>query len=221
MGARGVALRSEDTSALEAFVRAGSACALLREHCPDIKVRFINVVDLFTLVPREEHPHGLTDRDFDTTNYYANTGPDPTIAVQGNNTTVGKGDIKRAGRDCTIVAVSRGVHWALEAAEQLAKDGIDCEVIDPRTLVPFDWDAVAKSVSKTGRLVAVDPNRETCGAASEIITQAVERCWSQLKAQPQRVTWPNVPMPYSPPLEKAVVSDLDDIRRAIELTLKS
>ena len=133
----------------------------------------------------------------------------------------GKADVKREGTDVTVVAIGSTVPQALEVADQLAETGVSVEVIDPRTLVPFDWDAVAKSVSKTGRLVAVDPNRETCGAASEIITQAVERCWSQLKAQPQRVTWPNVPMPYSPPLEKAVVSDLDDIRRAIELTLKS
>lgn len=142
--------------------------------------------------------------------------PEESYAIE-----FGKADVKREGTDVTVVAIGSMVPQAMSVAEKLAADGISVEVIDPRTLVPFDWETVAASVRKTGRLVAVDPTRQTCGAASEIITQAVERCWGDLKAQPQRVTWPDVPMPYSPPLEKVVVSDADDIRRAVETTLKS
>ena len=136
-------------------------------------------------------------------------------------TEFGKADVRREGTDVTVVAIGSTVLQAVEVADQLAEEGISVEVIDPRTLVPFDWDTVAASVRKTGRLVAIDPTRQTCGAAAEIVSQSVERCWGDLKAQPQRVTWPDIPMPYSPPLEKVIVTSNDDIRQAIELTLKS
>jgi pyruvate/2-oxoglutarate/acetoin dehydrogenase E1 component len=142
--------------------------------------------------------------------------PDTTVGIP-----YGQADIKRAGTDVTVVAVGSAVGQSLQVAEELQSDGISVEVIDPRTLVPFDWDTVAASIKRTGRLVAVDPTRRTCGLSGEIVTRAVEMCWANLKAAPQRVTWPDVPMPYSPPLEKHVVIGNEDIRQAILSAVKS
>lgn len=132
----------------------------------------------------------------------------------------GKADVKRAGKDITIVSIGGAAGKALKAADELSREGIDCEVIDPRTLVPLDWDCIFGSVRRTGRLVAVDPSRRTCGAASEIVSRVVECCWGDLKAAPQIVAWPDVPIPYSPPLERAVIGSVSDILAAALRTLK-
>lgn len=117
---------------------------------------------------------------------------------------LGVADIKRRGSDVTIVATSYAVRAALEAAEALAKDGIDAEVLDPRTLVPFDKEALLSSVAKTGRLVVADEGHRSCGIAAEIAAIVAEKAFAALKAPIRRVTRPDVPAPFSPPLEDAV-----------------
>lgn len=112
-----------------------------------------------------------------------------------------QGEVKRPGRDVTIVATSLMVLEALKAADELAKDGIDAEVVDPRTIVPFDADIVLASVKKTGRLVVVDEASRTCSVASEIAATVAEEAFGALKAPILRVARPPVPMPYSPSLE--------------------
>lgn len=146
-------------------------------------------------------------------------GQKGAVPEGANGVQFGRAAVRREGTDVTVVAIGSTVSTALSAAEELEVDGISVEVIDPRSLVPFDWNTVAASVTKTGRLVAVDPARRTCGAAADIVAQAVERCWSDLKAQPQRVTWPDVPMPFSPPLEKSIVANVADIVDAVRATL--
>jgi pyruvate dehydrogenase E1 component beta subunit len=129
---------------------------------------------------------------------------------------LGQAEVKREGSDVTVVAIGSAVGQALEVAESLAnEEGISTEVIDPRTLVPFDWDLVAAAVRRSGRLVVVDPARRTCGAAAEIVTRIGELCWNELKTAPRRVTWEDVPIPFSPPLEDAVVVSTAEIREAI------
>lgn len=129
---------------------------------------------------------------------------------------LGVGDIKRRGSDVTVVAIASTVRQALAVADELeASDGISIEVIDPRTLVPFDWELVTESVRRTGRLVVVDPARRTCGAAAEIAARISESCWGQLKSAPTRVTWEDVPIPFSPPLEVAVTVRSESIRDAV------
>jgi pyruvate dehydrogenase E1 component beta subunit len=129
---------------------------------------------------------------------------------------LGRADVKRPGSDATVVALASAVGQALSVAETLeAEEGLSVEVIDPRTLVPFDWDQIVESVRRTGRLVVADPARRTCGAAAEIITRVCEHCWSDLKARPLRVTWEDVPIPFSPPLEEAVSVRSEAIREAI------
>ncbi len=113
----------------------------------------------------------------------------------------GKADIKRAGTDCTIVAVSRSVHWALEAAEELAKQGIECEVVDPRTIKPLDIESIAASVRKTNRCVVVEECYKTSGLGAEIAAQLMELCFDDLDAPVGRVTTTENPMPYAANLE--------------------
>ncbi|MCY3779287.1 MAG: alpha-ketoacid dehydrogenase subunit beta [Chloroflexi bacterium] len=133
---------------------------------------------------------------------------------------LGVADIKRAGDDVSICAVGSAVHTALSAANKLAKEGIEAEVIDLRTLSPWDKDAVLQSVAKTGRFVAVDESFPTCSAASEWAATVAEEAFHSLKAPVQRVNNRDVPMPFSPVLEKAVLPSADDVIAAVRRTFE-
>ncbi len=111
----------------------------------------------------------------------------------------------REGGDVTVVAIGRMVRPALASADSLAAQGISAEVIDPRTLVPFDEATVLGSVAKTGHLVVVDEARERCGAASQIAALVAEKGFASLRGPVQRVTTPNVAMPYAPNAEAHVI----------------
>jgi pyruvate dehydrogenase E1 component beta subunit len=132
---------------------------------------------------------------------------------------LGVGEIKRSGGDVTICAAGAMVQTALKAADVLAKDGIQAEVIDPRTLKPWDEALVLDSVAKTGRFVAVDESKPMCGAASEWAATVAEKAFSQLKAPPQRVSGKDVASPFSPVLEKAMIPSADEIVAAARKTL--
>lgn len=132
---------------------------------------------------------------------------------------IGKGDIKRAGKDVTICAVGLMVHHALKAAATLETEGIDAEVIDLRSLKPWDEALVLGSVEKTGRFVAVDEGQLTCGAASEWAATVAEKAFRALKAPVQRVAAKPVPMPFSPKLEKAVIPSVEEIVAAARKTM--
>ena len=128
---------------------------------------------------------------------------------------LGVADRKREGRHATFVGIHTMVHKGLEAAEVLAREGIELEVIDPRTLVPFDLDAVVASVRKTGRLVVGHEAHERCGIGAEIITEVVTAAFDALDAPPLRVCGENVPIPYSARLEAAALPQVDDIATAV------
>lgn len=129
-------------------------------------------------------------------------------------------DIKRAGRDVTICTAGIGVHHALAAAQRLAEeDNVDAEIIDLRTLKPWDEATVLDSVAKTGRFVAVDESFPVCGAASEWAATIAEKGFSHLKAPVQRVSNKPVPMPFNPKLEKAVMPSAEDVLAAVRRTL--
>ena len=132
---------------------------------------------------------------------------------------LGVADVKRPGEDVTVVALASLVHMALEVADRLEDEGISVEVIDPRSLVPLDWDTILTSVRKTGRLVVADPARRLCGFAAEIVAGVSERAWDRLRARPRRVTWPDIPVPFSPVLEASLDVDADDVARAIRSTM--
>ena len=120
---------------------------------------------------------------------------------------IGVGDIKREGKDITVVATGRLVLKALEAAENLEKEGISLEVYDPRTLFPFDKPLLKKSVQKTGRVIIMDDSTRTCGFAAEVAAYLADECFSFLKAPVKRITRADVPVPFSLMLEKQVVPE--------------
>jgi len=135
----------------------------------------------------------------------------------------GQASIKREGTDVTVVALAKMVHDALAAAEDLAKDGLSLEVIDPRTLVPLDTATILASVKRTGRLVVVDEACQTCGAAAEIVAlvTADQATFGTLKAAPVRVCGLDVPVPFSPPMEEYAVPDKAKIVQAVRDMMRS
>ena len=123
----------------------------------------------------------------------------------------GVADIKRAGQDVTLFASSWMVPRALEAAEILSDEGIEAEVVDPRTLSPLDEETILESIARTGRLVVVDECHRRCGVAAEIMAVVTESAFGDLEAPPIRVTTADVPVPASPPLERYIEPTTDKI----------
>ena len=128
---------------------------------------------------------------------------------------LGKADIKRSGDDVTIVAISRMVHQALAAAEMLAEEGIEAEVIDPRTLSPLDDATILESVAKTHRLVVVDEDNPRCSMATDIAAMVADKGFDTLDAPIKLVTAPHTPVPFSPPLEQVYVPSPERIADAV------
>ena len=128
---------------------------------------------------------------------------------------LGVADLKREGRDVTIVAYSKMLLVALEAAEQLGHEDIDAEVIDPRTLKPMDLPAIVNSVRKTGRLVIVEEGWRFCGLGAQIAESVYTAAFDYLDAPIARVTGEDVPMPYSRPLEDAAIPDASRVVAAV------
>jgi acetoin:2,6-dichlorophenolindophenol oxidoreductase subunit beta len=133
---------------------------------------------------------------------------------------LGKGDIKRIGEDVTIVATGIMVNRSLEAAEQLEKEGISIEIIDPRTLVPLDVELIVNSVKKTGRVIVVHEAVKRGGYGSEIASMIAEsEAFDYLDAPIMRVGGLPVPIPFSPNLEKKVVPQVEEITQAVKTIL--
>jgi len=127
---------------------------------------------------------------------------------------IGKADIKREGKDLTIVATSRMVLFALNAAEKLAREGIDIEVVDPRTLKPLDMETIGDSVRKTHRLLIVNEGVRTCGYAGEVMARAYEEVFDYLDAPIVRVTTEDVVIPFSGVLELSAIPSEEKIIEA-------
>ncbi|MER5263153.1 transketolase C-terminal domain-containing protein [Actinosynnema sp. NPDC002837] len=131
---------------------------------------------------------------------------------------LGAGRVHREGLDVTVVAIGHLVHDALAVADELAGEA-SVEVFDPRTVYPFDWDGLADSVRRTGRLVVVDDANRMCGVAAEVLATAAERF--DLTAPPVRVTRPDgAVVPFAPALDRAVQPDRDQLATAIRKVLK-
>lgn len=124
---------------------------------------------------------------------------------------LGVADVKRQGKDATVVAIGRTVHFALEAAQRLSQEGKEIEVIDLRTLSPLDDRAVLESVKKTHRLVVVDEDNPRCSMACDIVALVSERAFDYLDAPPRMLTAPHTPVPFSPPLEDYYIPSVDTI----------
>jgi pyruvate dehydrogenase E1 component beta subunit len=129
---------------------------------------------------------------------------------------IGKARIARAGSHVTIVSFARGMVYALEAAEQLAKDGIDAEVIDLRSLRPLDLETIIESVKKTNRLVTVEEAWPVCSVGSEICAQVAILAFDYLDAPPAKVSGADVPMPYAANLERLALPNAAHVVEAVK-----
>ncbi|QQE09943.1 alpha-ketoacid dehydrogenase subunit beta [Planctomycetota bacterium] len=155
------------------------------------------------------------DKDF--SRYLANGKWAPPTFEEDDNFVIdfGKADIKKAGADCTIVTAGRPVHFALEAAEQLEKEGIDIEVIDVRTYRPLDIETIVNSVRKTNYCVVVDQSWPFASVASEIASQVYERCFDDLDNSIIRVNNDDVPAPYNRTMEQEMLPNARKIIEAV------
>lgn len=128
---------------------------------------------------------------------------------------LGKAAIRREGTHVTLIGTLLMMHRGLQAAEQLASEGIDVEVIDPRSLAPFDWDTVKQSVMKTGRVVIVEESPKRHGFGAEIAATLAEEMIEYLVAPVRRVAAPNTPAPFAPPMEKYYVPSVERIAQGV------
>lgn len=128
---------------------------------------------------------------------------------------LGSARVHRQGADVTLVGVQKMFHTALDAAEVLANDGIECEVIDPRSYSPLDTATILASVRKTGRLVIVDESHPRCSLATDIAALAAEEAFDALQGPILRVTGPHAPVPFSPPLEDAYLPSVGRVVDAV------
>lgn len=132
---------------------------------------------------------------------------------------IGKASVTREGRDVTIIATSAMVNEALDAARELAEQGIECEVIDPRTLVPLDKETIARSVAKTNRVIVVNEAWKTGSYAGEIAAVIAEEMFDDLDGPVIRIGAKDIPIPYSPALEPLMIPNKDTIIEAVKRLL--
>ena len=128
---------------------------------------------------------------------------------------LGTARVRRPGKDCSVIALGTMADRALAAAEQLQAEGIDCEVIDLRSLVPLDMTTVAASVAKTGRVFTVEENPRLCGWGAEVASIICEECFYDLDAPVRRITTPHVPLPAADSLEDAAIPSAERVAAAI------
>jgi pyruvate/2-oxoglutarate/acetoin dehydrogenase E1 component len=201
--------------------QGGSGRGNAAQHSKSLEAWFTHVAGLKVVMPATPaDAKGLLAaaiRDDDPVMFiehkllYRTKGPVPT----GEHVVpLGKADVKRAGRDLTIVTWSREVLFALEAAETLARDGIEAEVIDLRTLVPLDREAILASVRRTRRLLVVHEAIRRSGYGGEIAAMVAEEAFDDLDAPPRRLAGVETPIPYAAHLERGVVPQVEDIVRA-------
>ena len=203
----------------------GGGLRLAAQHSQSLEAWFTHVPGLTVLAPatpfeakglltaaiRDDNPTIVLEHKL---LYVSPPGPVP---AEPYAIPIGKGDIKRAGRDVTVVATMAMVSKALAAADLLARDGISVEVIDPRTLAPLDEDMILSSVRRTHRLLVVQEAWGYGGFASEVCTLAVTKAFDWLDAPPARLTGLDVPMPYNGDLERLVIPQTEGIVAAVDV----
>jgi pyruvate dehydrogenase E1 component beta subunit len=203
--------------------QGGTGRSSAAQHAQSLEAWFVHVPGLKVVMPSTAHDvKGLLKAAIRDDNpvffiehklLYTTTSeiPDEDYTIP-----LGKADVKRPGSDATIVATSRMVHFALAAADRLAAEGIECEVVDPRTLSPLDEGTILASVGKTNRLVVVCEAAPRCSFASEVAAVVAEKGFDLLDAPIQRVTSMHTPIPFAPKLEKFVTPSEDKIIAAVK-----
>ncbi|WP_342462289.1 alpha-ketoacid dehydrogenase subunit beta [Bacillus sp. FSL R5-0286] len=196
----------------------GAGFRAAAQHSQSLYALFTSIPGLKVVVPSSPYDAkglllaAIEDQDpvifFEDKTLYNITGDVP----EGYYTLpLGQADVKREGSDVTIFAVGKQVYTALEAAEQLSAQGIEAEVIDPRSLSPLDEEAILTSVEKTNRLVIVDEANPRCGIAADISSLIADKGFDLLDAPIKKVTAPHTPVPFSPPLEDIYLPTPDKV----------
>jgi pyruvate/2-oxoglutarate/acetoin dehydrogenase E1 component len=193
------------------------------QHSQSLEMWFVHIPGLIVIQPSTPYDaKGLLKSAIRNDNpvifiehklLYVTTGPVPEEEYL---VPIGVADIKRAGDDVTIVATSRMVHFALQAAGELEKEGIQAEVIDPRTLKPLDIDTILRSVKKTGRLVVVNEGHLTGGFTAEVAARVQREAFDWLDAPIMQVATEDVPIPYNRQLEWEAMPSVADIINAVK-----
>jgi pyruvate dehydrogenase E1 component beta subunit len=201
---------------------SGSARLIAAQHSQSLEAWFTHVPGLQVAVPSTAYDakglmkSALRGRDpvifIEYKRLYTDEGEVPE---EEYTIPFGQADVKRQGRDATIVATGPMVGKALEAAQTLSQEGIEVEVVDPRTLVPLDKATIFASVEKTNRVVVTDEEVRRGGSSAEIASLIAEECFDALDAPVKRVAAADVPMPFSPELEKLVLPKAEDLVAAV------
>lgn len=215
---------------LPVVIRApgGGGSQLAAQHSQSLESYFMHCPGLYVAVPatpadaygllktaiRDNNPVMFLEHEL----LYNSKGTVPEDPEQ--TIPFGSAEIKRQGSDVTIVAYSRMTILALEAAEELEKEGISCEVVDLRTLAPLDTATFIESVKKTSRAVVVSECWSTCGVGADIANRIHENCFYSLAAPVRRVSGLDVPMPYSRKIEKLCIPQMVDIVNAVKETME-
>jgi pyruvate/2-oxoglutarate/acetoin dehydrogenase E1 component len=182
-------------------------------HCPGLRVLYpstpADAKGLLKSAIRDNNPVIFLEHEL-LYNSKGQVPEDPEFLIP-----IGKAEIKRLGEQVTIVSYARMTVLALQAAEELEKEGISCEVVDLRSLAPLDEEAILGSVRKTGRVVVVEECWRNCGLGAEITSRIFEKCFDSLQAPVKRVSGLDVPMPYSRKIEKICIPDKESIAQAV------
>jgi acetoin:2,6-dichlorophenolindophenol oxidoreductase subunit beta len=204
----------------------GAGIRAAAQHSQSLYSMFTHVPGLKVVVPSNPYDaKGLmiaSIRDDDPVIFFENK---VLYAVEGEvpeepyTIPLGEAEIVREGDDVTVVAIGRMVSMAEQAAADLADDGIEVEIVDPRTTSPLDEDTIYESVENTGRLVVVDESYPRCNMATDIVALVAQNCFEDLKAAPKMVTAPHAPPPFSPTLEDLYVPDPEKVANAIRETV--
>jgi len=203
-GGGGSQLGAQHSQSLETFFM----------HCPGMRVLYpatpADAKGLLKSAIRDNNPVIFLEHEL-LYNSKGEVPEDPEYLIP-----IGKAEVKRPGEQVTIVAYARMTVLALQAAEELAREGISCEVVDLRSLAPLDDDTVLASVRKTGRAVVVEECWRTCGLGAEIASRIFENCFDLLQAPVRRVSGLDVPMPYSRKIEKLCIPRQETIIQAVK-----
>ncbi|MEK6709129.1 MAG: alpha-ketoacid dehydrogenase subunit beta [Nitrospinota bacterium] len=215
-------------TALVIRTQGGAGRSSAAQHAQSLEAWFVHVPGLKVVMPSSPRDaKGLLKsaiRDDDPVFFiehkllYLQKGPVPE---EDYTIPLGVAEVKREGRDATIVATSSMVPKSLQAAEELAKEGVSCEVVDPRTLFPLDKETILASVRKTGRLLITHEAVERCGWGAEVAALAAREAFDYLDAPIVRVCAKNTPVPFAPKLESHVIPDKNDVIAGVRALLRT
>jgi len=207
-GGGGSQLGAQHSQSLETFFM----------HCPGVHIVYpstpADAKGLLKSAIRDNNPVIFLEHEL-LYNSKGEVPEDPEFLVP-----IGRAEVKRPGEQITIVAYARMTVLALQAAEELAKEGVSCEVLDLRSLAPLDEASILASVRKTGRAVVVEECWRTCGLGAEISSRIFENCFDTLKAPVRRVSGLDVPMPYSRKIEKLCIPQKESIVEAVKAVMQ-